>query len=281
MRSSSFSYAAPDTLADALALLGQAGHQVLPLGTALASYQPAAEATEHTLVSLRRVADLRQITAEPEHVAIGTSASYTALLQAPALQQLSALAQALATVPDAHLRHHSTLGGALHHGGPCHAPVLAALLALGATVRVASATGQVDELPLPTLLAEPASQRLAGKVATHVLVPTEPALHSQYLAFEQPLGYYASQGVAVAGHLANNQLTAVRVALAGFTAQPQRLPGVEAALQNQQPLPATLATAAAQLDAELTLPGPSEDEARYHQHLAKVLLRRCLMAAFA
>lgn len=274
----SFTYAAPTTLTDVLALLGQGGHQVLPADHSVVSGLKQGAFPSATFVSLRNVPGLAAITQEAGRLAVGPSASYADLLQHEAIGQYPALAQALATIQDPHLRHHSTLGGALHHGGGVHAPVVAALLALNATVVVRSPAG-TTEVPLHQFVEAGRSVLpAADSLITQVLVAAAPATASQYLALEQSRGHYATHGVAVAGQLADGRVAHLRVVLAGFTAQPLRLAGVEAALLGQPLSVATMADVAEQLSDEPALAGAGATDEGYFLHLAKVLVRRGLAA---
>ena len=268
MISTSFSYAAPDTLAAALGLLGQAGHQVLPADHSLVSRLRQGGAAGQTLVSLRQVPGLATITEENGQLAIGSSVSYAELIQHESIADYPVLAQALATIQDPHLRHHSTLSGAVHGGGRVHAPVLAALLALDAQAVLHSAAG-FQEVPLLQLTQ--VSGAAAGTLVTQILLPAGPVAASHYLTAGPARSHYSSQGVAVAQH--GDQ---IRVVLAGFAEQVVRVAAVETALRGQPLTTATIAAAAYQLDNEPALAAAGAADAGYHQHLAKVLVRRAL-----
>jgi CO/xanthine dehydrogenase FAD-binding subunit len=284
MISTTFDYAAPATLAGVLELLSQGGHQVLPTDHSLvSSLRQGTGPTGHTLVSLRNVPGLNSITQKTGQLVIGASATYAELLQHPALEFYPVLAGALATIQDPHLRHNSTLGGALHVGGRVHAPVLAALLALNATAVVVSNAG-TTELPLQQF-AQRGRRVLpaADSVVTQVLVSSELAASSYYQTAGQQLGYYPNYGVAVAMRATTGEVTQSRIVLAGFTEQPLQLELVEAVLQNQSLNATTIRTATEQFDEE-ALPtdfGSADTDEGYYRHLAKVLVRRALTALVA
>ncbi|MCF8167000.1 MAG: FAD binding domain-containing protein [Rhodoferax sp.] len=271
-------YQAPDTLAAALQLIDQQGYQLLNLGgSTLRSTDIRRQS--HKLVSLRKVSGLDAIEDQAGALQIGASATYDQLLQNVPVQQCTALAQALGTTPEPHLRHTNTLGGAVHDGGQMHAPVLAALIALDATAEFVSRAGAsshtVESLGADGNRIAPASGTLLSKVT--VVADRLPS--SMYLPLDPASGRRPYQGIAVALRMGANGVQEVRLVLAGFSAFPLRLHSVENGLKNGPLDVDRIASAAALLDPfALQTPEQTQD---YALHLARVLVRRVLAAVYA
>lgn len=273
MNTTTLNYAAPDSLQGVLSLLAQAGSRVLPTSASL----PKAVAPGTTLVSLRKVPGLSGVRADADALHIGTSVAYAQLQQSQLLSGHAALVQALASIREPHLRNHCTLGGALHEGGAAHAPVLAALMALGAQAVALGADGASQNLPLEGLSAQ--GQRVpfaSGKLASEVALVAVPGTLSAYCALSQLSGFEPDRGIAVALRLSGRTVESVRLVLAGFSEQPMRLPAVEAALAGGALDASRIAQASEQVSS-LVLSAQRKDTPQgYLQQLAKVLVRRAL-----
>ena len=274
-------YFAPNTLNGVLDLIAQPGYQVLSSDQSLVSTARPGRTLGAALVSLRKVPGLAGVQSESGQLGIGCSVSYADLLAHPATGHYPALTQALAAIPEPHLRNHCTLGGALHFGGQAHAPVLAALMALDAEVLTLSRSAS-NRTPLQAY--SQAGQRVAvesGQLVSEISIPAAHLQVSRYLKLDQLQGRGPARGLALAIRPSATALADIRLVLAGFTEQPIRLTAVEAALVGHPLSADRINTAAGQITAA-TLPIAAGDTPpAYLHHLATVLIRRALGSLLA
>ena len=226
-----------------------------------------------------------------------------------------AITDALAVLADPQVRARGTIGGAVAHGDPA-ADLPAVLLALNATVTVASRKGRHEEtVPLrpggypPPLrpghagsgarLADrpnvgrrevPLEDFLQGiyttdlaedEVITHVRISSPDARGSAYEKFPHPASHLPLAGVCAVLRLADGRIDGAEVAVTGISPRPYRARETERMLAGADPVPDSLAAAAAQITrlpdgSEATLLGDQHASAPYRAHLAEVLARRTL-----
>ena len=120
------------------------------------------------LLDLSRVAELRGVEGGDE-LRLGAGVTYTRLLEELA-EPLPVLALAARTIASRQVRNRATLGGALAIADPS-ADILAALVAAGASVELASASG-VRRVPVAEFLTGPYACDLRdGELIVAVVVP--------------------------------------------------------------------------------------------------------------
>ncbi|GAA4465360.1 hypothetical protein GCM10023189_45860 [Nibrella saemangeumensis] len=260
----SYTYAAPDTLEEALSLVGQDGQQVLTGDQSLIGQLKQGIAQPQTLVSLRKIPGMANIDATAGDVQLGALVTYADLSRHSALAGIPALAEAVNTIQDPHLRNHSTIGGALYQGGPIHGPVLAVLAALDAEAVLATQAGE-KRVAITELLQNGSSGLLtSGQLLKGVVVPLNQDVTCTYLPLEQLPGQHARKGIAVGfRRTAEGQADQTRLVVAGFTPFPARFDGVDGSVSQLQ-LEQTMATWLT------TVP------AGFQRHLIKVLINRAL-----
>ena len=132
----------PDRLDDALAALaGDPPPTVLAGGTDLMVELNYGHRRPDTVLSLRRLAELRGRRYDGDAVVLGGATTYADLLEPEPAGLLPALAQAARTVGSPQIRNTGTVGGNLATGSPA-GDTLPVLVAHGAAVELASATGR-------------------------------------------------------------------------------------------------------------------------------------------
>lgn len=170
--------------------------------------------------------------------------------------------------------------------GPCcstHPSDLApALVALDATILVASASGQ-RTLPMTELLAPPTNDeriehRLRpGELLTEIRIPAQPKdSHGVYLkAMDRRAWAFALVSAAAQLTIANGAITRARLVLGGVANVPWRVMAAEKLLEGQTLTPELAAQAA-----ELAIAGAAPlVHNRYKAPMARELARRALLAA--
>jgi CO/xanthine dehydrogenase FAD-binding subunit len=161
----------PQSLDDALAALaGDASLEVLAGGTDLLVECTYGERRPERVLSLRRVAELREWRVDGGDVVLGARTTYADLMAPPLADLVPALAQAARTVGSPQIRATGTVGGNLATGSPA-GDTLPVLYALDAAVELASVRGR-RTLPVQELVVGPKRTALApGELITTVRVP--------------------------------------------------------------------------------------------------------------
>jgi CO/xanthine dehydrogenase FAD-binding subunit len=167
----------PDRLDDALAALADdPAPIVLAGGTDLMVELNYGRRRPRDVLSLRRLTELRAFHVErsgagPDEVVLGAGITYTALLGDELAGLLPALAQAARTVGSPQIRNTGTIGGNLGTASPA-GDTLPPLVALDASVELASAGGHRRRLPVSEFLVGPKRTALRpGELIVAVRVP--------------------------------------------------------------------------------------------------------------
>jgi carbon-monoxide dehydrogenase medium subunit len=266
-----FDYVRAGSAEEAIALLGEHGDEakLLAGGHSLIPIMKLRLATPAVVVDIGRIRDLSYIRDGGDHVAIGALTRHHDVETSDLLRaEVPMLAHVAGLVGDPQVRHRGTLGGSLAHGDPA-SDLPAAVLALGATLMARGPAGERAIAAaefftgfLETALAE-------GEMLTEVRVPKVPGAGWSYQKFNRRALDWAIVGVAAV----HNGTTGVALVNMGPT--PQRAGAVEAAIAG-----GASAAEAAEVAAEGTEP-PADLNAgpEYRRHLARVLVRRALVAA--
>jgi carbon-monoxide dehydrogenase medium subunit len=139
-----FAYARPETLAEALVLLGTHGTDAVVLagGTDLVVGLRRGKTTPTLVVDLKRVADLsHDIDVSDDRISIGGAVVMADIVDHPVIQhRLPALVEAAATVGSIQIRNRATLAGNICNGSPA-ADTAPPLLAYQAVVNIAGTNG--------------------------------------------------------------------------------------------------------------------------------------------
>ncbi len=133
-------YAKPDTLPEALALLGEARWRMLAGGT---DFYPALgdRPLGESILDINGLDDLRGISETDEHVVIGARTTWTDVLRAPLPPAFDVLKQAAREVGAVQVQNMGTVAGNLCNASPA-ADGVPALLVLDAGVEMASVAGR-------------------------------------------------------------------------------------------------------------------------------------------
>jgi carbon-monoxide dehydrogenase medium subunit len=275
-----FEYSAPATLSEALAALSQnpeakalaGGHSLLPAMKLRLSTPPV-------LVDLRKIADLRGVSANGGGWRIGAMTTHDQVANSSNLKAYGALIDAASIIGDTQVRNRGTIGGSLAHADPA-ADLPAVVLALEATINATGSSGSrsiaIDDFftgLFETTLGE-------GEILTSIDLPA-PAANSgsAYAKFANPASGYAMVGVAARVTLSGGNAQNVRVALTGAADHAVRLSSVESALEGKPITAESIAAACEQAGAGLDLLGDIHASAEYRAAMIKVYARRALSKA--
>ena len=284
-----FEFHNPASLDDALGLLARYGDdaRLLAGGTALVLQMKQRFAQPAHVIGLRRLAQsdgLGAIEETGDGLRIGALCTLRRLEDSPLLRErIPLLADTVGRVATRRIRSMATVGGALVNGDPNQDPP-PALIALGATVELTSASGvrvcPVEELNIDYY----ETDVRPGEVLTalNVPVPSEDT-GGAYLKFlPRTADDYATVSVAaVVSRLPDNTCREASIVLGAAGTTPIRARAAEALLRGQE------LTAAAIRAAADTVPDavdPLDDfrgSADYKREMAGVFTRRALAQALA
>jgi carbon-monoxide dehydrogenase medium subunit len=280
-RPTGFDYHRPASLDEALGLLAAdpearplaGGHSLLPL-------MKLRLATPGSLVDLGRLPGLDGIEPDGDGLRIGALATHDAVARSELVAQVCpVLGEAAGMIGDQQVRNRGTIGGSVAHADPA-ADYPTVLKALGATISVTGTGGGRDVAADDFFVGLLETSLAHGELVTSMRVP--PAAGAAYVKHGHPASGYAVVGVAAVVSVANGTCESARIAVGGATATPVHAAEAERALVGAAPTADAIAAAAAAVAGALAEPtGDTYASGEYRVHLATVLARRALTAAFA
>ncbi len=280
-----FEYRAPETLEEAVALLGKHGEgaKALAGGQSLVPLLTLRLARPEMVVDLINLEALRVVRRDGDDVVIGALVRHRALERGEGpLGDCPILQKAAALIGNVRVRTLGTIGGSLAHADPA-AELPAVVRVLDGTVVVKGLAGERGV---------PASEFFVGALTT-TLRPDEVIVAIRLPVLGPRVGYAVEEFTRRAGDFAivaafavvetrpTGEIVRARVALAGVGSTPLRLPGVETALAGERPDPRIFRQAAQGASREIEPEGDAHASAAYRRHLARVLTSRALERAAA
>ena len=283
MQTAPFEYYRPETVAEAIELLGSVdgarpiagGHSLLP-AMKLRVANPAA------IVDLTFIEGLNEITDNGDTLSIGALTKHAAVCSSPLLREKNALLSFTGRhIGDPQVRNRGTIGGSIAHADPA-ADYPTVLITLEATINVSGpdgdrsiAAGDFFVNLFTTALAD-------GELVTSVEVPVlGPGQAGSYQKHRHPASSYAVVGAAALLTVEDGTCTDARIAVGGVTATPKRAPAAAAALVGNAVDAETITAAAAKVKEVLDSPmGDAYASGEYRVYLASVLTRRAIAGAY-
>jgi len=274
-----FEYVKPKNLAEALAILAEReGARPIAGGTdILVELQEGGESPP-VLVDLSGLEELKGIREEEGAITIGALATHAEIAAHPGLShQARPLALGCAEVGSPQIRNRGTIGGNLVNASPA-ADGIPGLLALGASVRLASATGE-RELPLEEFFLG------VKKTAMH---PGELLVSTGFAAMEgDEAGFFLKLGqrralaiakVSAAGRIGfdGSQVATARIVLGAVAVTALRARAAEEYLVGRGLNPETIAEAGRLAAEESRAITDIRSQAAYRDEMAGILVARGL-----
>ena len=275
-------YAAPRSLAEAVALLRAGNVTILAGGTDLMPQSKTGRARfQPVLMNIRRIAELRGIDAADGSVRFGALTTMTELLDSAMVKtRFNALWQAADHFASNQLRNAATIGGNICNASPA-GDTLVPLLVFNARVVLASeANGAVTTrtLPLAEFFVGPGrTQRRPTELLTAVDMPLPPdGFVSEFYKFgSRPALDIATIAIGLGAVRNGDRLGDVRIAFGAVAPTPIRAPQTEAALDGK-PLPAAIEAALAAAESDIHPISDIRASAWYRRELVRNILRRML-----
>lgn len=270
-------YLQPRTIQEACLSLAEAPAAILAGGTDV--YPALGDRRPHNRVlDVSRVADLRGVARDDQHVRIGAGTTWTDLIAADLPACFDGLKAAAREVGSVQIQNLGTIGGNLCNASPA-ADGVPPLLTLDAEVELASQAGR-RRLPVAEFLLGNRRTRLRpDEILTAILVPR---------AFERGRSIFLKLGgrrylvisvvmVSAVVELApDGRVRLARVAIGSCSAVAQRLPGLEADLLGAEATPGLGRLVTADHLATLSPIDDLRASAAYRVEAALELTRRAL-----
>lgn len=278
-----FFFHAPDNLKEALSLLNEHGDdaRLMAGGTAMMLMMKQSLLEANHVVSLHRVPGLSYINRDNGTLRIGALTKHRDVETSAEVKAANPLlAEVYSRIATVRIRNVGTVGGGLAHSDPAQDPQ-PALLALGASVKIASAQGE-REVALSDFLVDYYETALEpGEVITELIVPNAPdgakGVYIKYLP--RTADDYPTVGVAAIGVVNGGVCQDVRLGLGALAPTALRATSVEDALKGQQVSAQSVRQAA---EAVASLVDPLDDprgSAGYKRDMSVVFARRALEQA--
>ncbi|MPZ41521.1 MAG: xanthine dehydrogenase family protein subunit M [Rhizobiales bacterium] len=277
-----FSYLEPDSLDEALDLLGRHGDdaKVIAGGTALVNFMKNDLVEPRFVIGLRRLKHLQAMT-EDNGLRIGALTTLRTLETSPTVAGYAPLlAQACRLVATVRIRMMATLGGAIAYADPA-LDTPPALMACDASFTVQSRR-EARTVPayqfftgiLETVLAP-------DELVTEIVVPRQPTgCRTAYIKF-LPATHddYATVSVAARVAVADGKVVDARIALGAVGATAVRAAAAEELLAGKEPNAANFRDAAQAATADLEPLKDIRGSPDYKRKMAAVHVVRALQAA--
>ena len=282
MKPAPFDYHRPQTLAEALELLGRLENaRVLAGGQSLMPMLNLRMATPDHLVDLGRVSGLSGIEETAGGLSIGAMTRQREIERSALVRsRCPLLLDALEHVGHQATRNRGTIGGSLCHLDPA-AELPVAASALDATLVIAGRGGSrriaFEEFPAGYLT----TQLAPDEILTRVDFPVWRAGTGwAFEEFSQRAADFAVVAVAALVSVgADDRVQSAAIAIGGLGPAPTRLRSAEAALAGHA-WDAKRVELAAETAREIPAGGDEVNPAEYRSHLAVVLTRRALTRAY-
>ena len=278
MYSASFDYVRANSVAEAIALLGErenarlmaGGHSLIP-AMKMHLDEPG------TVIDIGRIGELKGIHfSRIGHVLIGALTTHAEIAKSKNVP--AGLREAAGMIGDPQVRNRGTIGGNVAHADPA-SDMPTILNALGAIFHLISANGTRTVAAGDFFKGFFETDKRKGEVLVEIEVPASPA--SAYEKMANPASGYCMVGVGVSLTASNGVCTSARIALGGLTPQTTRSPSAEAALVGKTLDAATLTAAslAAANDLGDDLIGDIHASASYRKAILNVYALRALTKA--
>jgi aerobic carbon-monoxide dehydrogenase medium subunit len=283
-RPAEFTYHRPTNLDEAIELLSRNGDtRPLAGGHSLLPMMKLRLAEPQTIVDLGRIPGLDGIEQAGDALRIGALTTHASVAESEVVREkCRVLAMTAEGIGDRQVRNRGTIGGSLAHADP-GADYPTVVTALGASV-VAHGQGGEREIPADDFFTGVFTTALEqGELITAVRVPVRgDGVGAAYEKHRHPASGYAVAGVAAAVKLEGGECAEARIVVGGVTGTPVRATAAEQAMIGIAPVDEAAIAAAAEKVPE-ALAGAIGDayaSGEYRVHLAQVLTKRAIAAAF-
>lgn len=280
-------YAAPNSLAEAIALLHERGDRARCLagGTDLIVQVREHRRDLDLMIDIKRIPELNQLAFDPQKgLTIGASVPCCLIYENKDIARAyPGLIDAVSLIGGIQIQSRASIGGNLCNASPA-ADTIPALIAHHGVCTIAGPTG-TRELPVEQFCTAPGKTALGkGELLVQLKFPAPgPRFGAAYLRFiprnEMDIAVVGA-GVSLTLDDAKQKCTGARIALAAVAPTPILAPDAAAALLDGPLSDALLDKAAALAQAAARPISDMRGDADYRKHLVGVLVRRALNIAW-
>ena len=284
MYSADFSYQAPTSLREALALLqGSDGNvKALAGGQSLIPLIKLRLAEPETLVDLSNIPELCGVREEGDALVIGAMTTYFQTIDSPLTQRrCPLLIETLRQVGDPQVRARGTIGGSLAHADPA-GDLPAVALALDATLHAIGPQGERDIAARDFFTDMLTTALDPAEILTTVRFPATDTPHTgyAYMKHRHPASGYAVVGVAAIIRLDDQGACAsARIGVTGAGSHAIRASRAEQELMGKPMSAQTIDAACAFAADGLDLMNDAYASSEFRAHLTRTLARRAIAHA--
>ena len=277
-----FDYEVAESVDHAIELLDEHGDEskLIAGGHSLIPLMRLRLAAPTVLIDLDRVDDLRYVSDEGDHLAIGALTRHRDVLNDPLVQEhCGILSFTAGLLGDPSVQHRGTIGGALAHGDPSgDLPTVVKTLEGELVVKGPEGERTVQAADFfQDFLMTDLDER---EVITEVRVPKlGPNTGWAYKKFSRRSQDWAIVGVAAVVERNNGSIDSARIGLTSMGSTPIRATAVEEALSGASPDGVAEASNAADEGTEPASDGAAT--ADFRRHLARVWTRRAVEEALS
>lgn len=278
MKLPAFEYAAPESLAEAIALLAGGEAKALSGGQSLIPTMAYRLAAPRLLVDLRNIPDLDRIEISATGMRIGARVRWRDILDDARLAKAHPLLRmAISHVAHYQVRNRGTIGGSLAHTDPA-AEMPGIAVTCDAVIEIEGRGGR-RELGAAQFITGPLSNALGeDELIVGVRLPAWPTGRRwAFQEFAMRRGDFALAAIAVFFDLdGEGRIRNPHIGVIGACQSPHRLASAEAALKGARPGDAAISASVAAAEKELDPPSDLHASADYRRSLAMTLLERAL-----
>jgi aerobic carbon-monoxide dehydrogenase medium subunit len=235
---SSFEYAAPHSLEEALSILSQRADdaKVLAGGQSLIPLMKLRFASPALIVDLNRIPGLSLMEESGDRLRVGALTRNSELASSKLLQtSYPAMAAAAPLISDPIVRNLGTIGGSLAHADPA-GDWGSVMIAMGAEVVARGPSGE-RSIPVTNLIVDTFTTSLEpDEIITEVRIPkSSDRSGGTYLKLERKVGDFATVGVAVHLVLENGNVGRAGIALTAVGSKNLEAEAAQRMLAGEQP----------------------------------------------
>lgn len=270
-----FDYEKVNTVEEAIAALQHPDTQILAGGHSLIPALKLRLNRPGKLIDIGRIAALKDIKEEDGEIVIGAAATHADILYHPLIRtHLPFFTEGAAMIGDMQVRNHGTIGGSLAHADPA-ADWPAMVLAANATIEVQGPNGRrhIKATDFFTGLFSTLLEQDELITAIRIAIPPE-GTKSTYQKFAQPASRFSLAACAVM-RFPDGQ---TNIAFTGVADHAFRDTGAEHTISGKPIDDASIEKALLAALQQVDVMSDHYASAPYRRHLAKVYLRKALLA---
>jgi carbon-monoxide dehydrogenase medium subunit len=285
MKPAAFEYFAPESLDEALALLGKhsANAKLLAGGQSFVPMANFRVLRPEVVIDLNRIASLGFIAERDGDVAIGAMTRHRAVERSELVRKRCPLiAHAVPNIGHAVIRNRGTIGGSLSHADPAAEwPVVA--IALGATMVARGPRGERLIAAKDFFVGLLTTAIAEDEILVEIRFPAAPArTGAEFLEISRRHGDFALVSVGAQVTLSGaGAIEEVRLALGGVGPFPFDARALAKLLVGSKPQASDLEALGAEVAAGIEPPSDLHASAEYRKEVAAVLVVRALRTALA